>query len=40
MRGTKGLIYFACGDQVPSFGETAVSDVCYTCSIFDDDVMV
>jgi hypothetical protein len=25
--GTKGLMYFACGDQMPSFGETAVSDV-------------
>lgn len=34
------VVFFACGDIVPSFGETAVSDACCTCSVFDDGVMV
>jgi hypothetical protein len=32
------FVIFCCADQVPSLGETAVSDVCCTCSIFYDGV--
>jgi hypothetical protein len=31
---------FSLADQVPSFGDTAVSDACCTCRIFYDGVAV